>query len=181
MTALRLHDPARRPPDWMGHLSARQVAVFLRDANSEVEVNPQGAPVPRGAPSVCYVFDTLAEAERFCEERVVSVEHLWCEIYDRRGKIFPIRSYTSRRHAHRLPNRRSALRMIAIAWVLVAVTPLCFWIDYRKDGMRIVPTVVGFACFVTALRMLYWGYSELDRLKRQKIEALTKPSGGADE
>jgi hypothetical protein len=181
MTTLRLHDPARRPPEWTGHLSATQVAVFLRDAKSEVEVDPGGRPLPRGSPSVCYVFETLAEAERFCQERVSNVEHLLCDIYDRRGKIYPIRSYTSRKHMHRVPNRGSALRMIGIAWILIVVTPLMFWIDYRKDGTLVVPTVVGFACFVTALRLLYWGHSELDHLKHEKIDPATKPSGSADE
>ena len=181
MTRLLVFDRNRRPPEWMAQLSATQVAVFLRDARSEVEVDPQGVPVPRGSPSVCYVFDTLAEAEQFCEENVAKVEHLWCEIYDRRGKIYPIRSYMSRRHSHRLPNRRSALRMIVIAWLLIAITPVFFWIDYRKDGTLIVPTVVAFACFVTGLRLLYWGHSELDHLRREKIERFTKPSAGVDE
>src|SRR3954469_14763347 len=86
MTVLRLHDRSRRPPEWMAHLSATQVAVFLNDVKSHVQLDLDGRPVAKQSPSVCYVFDSLADAERFCQAKVTQIEHLLCEIYDRRGK-----------------------------------------------------------------------------------------------
>ena len=168
MYPLRLHDPARRPPEWMAHLSAAQVVVFCNDVKSHATLDPEGNRPAPGAPAVCYVFDSLAEAERFCEERVGRIEHLMCEVYDRRGKIYPLRSFVHSHHAHRIPNRASARRMIAIAWLLIAITPLMFWIDYRHEGTLIVPTVVGFACLMTGLRLLYWAYGELEHVKQNE-------------
>jgi hypothetical protein len=158
---LRLHDPQRIPRDWTGHLSSTQVAVFLCDVKTHVQLDLEGRVPVHGTPSVCYVFDSMPEAEAFCRDRADRVENILCEIYDQRGKILPLRTFTHVRYAGRVPNRASARRMIRIAWLLVVISPLLFWIDYHHDGTLIVPTVVGFACIVTALRLLYWGHSEL--------------------
>src|SRR5215212_9931592 len=105
MTKLRLNDRTRRPPEWTGHLSATQVAVFLRDIRTEVELDPQGNSVSRETPPSCYVFDSMEDAEAFCREKVEQIPRMSCEIYDRRGKIYPLRTFTHTTHAQRLPNR----------------------------------------------------------------------------
>jgi hypothetical protein len=172
MKTLRVHDPGHRPPDWAGRLSATQVAVFLRDVKREIELDLEGNPFRKGSASVVYVFDSLIEAEEFCRQKVEEIDHLLCEIYDGRGKLIdPIRTFISPAHAHRVPNRRSAMRMIAMAWLLIAISPVLFWIDYRRDGVLIVPTVVGFACIVTAMRLLYWGHGDLARVRDSESPA----------
>ena len=144
--------------------------MFLRHVKTEVEVDWDGNSVGKSAP-VCYTFDSLEEAERFCQKKVEHVEALLCEIYDRRGKIYPLRSFTHSRHAHRLPNRASAWRKILIAVLLLMIAPALFWLDYRRDGMLIVPTVVGFACIVTAGRLIGWASGEFDRARENETKS----------
>lgn len=147
-----------------------QVAVFMHDVKSHAPLDPNGKPVPRNQ-AACYVFDSMADAEQFCAEKVAAIEHLHCEIYDHRGKIYPLREFTHARHAHRIPNRASAIRMIVIAWLLLAISPVLFFWDYKHDGTLVVPTVVAFACIVTAGRLLYWGHSELSHAKQNQAKS----------
>ncbi len=92
MQPLRLHDRSRTPQEWTAHLSATQYAVFLRDADTRVALDPAGQSIPANVPAVCYCFESLADAETFCNQKIAACERMLCEIYDRRGKaIDPIR------------------------------------------------------------------------------------------
>jgi hypothetical protein len=115
------------------------------------------------------VFDSLAEAEAFCGGLTRRHERMLCEIYDRRGKaVPPLRVVTHPKSAGQVLNRRSALRKIRIGWGLLAVSPALFWLDYRSRGVLVVPTVVGFACVVSCLRLLWWGHAELDEIRHRE-------------
>jgi hypothetical protein len=171
MHPLRLHDRSRTPQEWTAHLSATQFAVFLRDADIRVALDPAGQPIPASTPAVCYCFESLADAETFCNLKIAACQRMLCEIYDRRGKaIDPIRVLTHPSRAHHLPNRRSAHRKILIAWLLLAIAPFFFWFDYRHDGALIFPTLVGFACFLTWARLLWWGHSELTIARQRETQ-----------
>ncbi len=118
------------------------------------------------------MFDTLAEAEVFGREKVDEHPQIFCEIYDHRGKaVDPIRAFTHPSRAHHLPNRRSARRKLIAAWLVLAVSAPLYWIDWRHEFLLVFPSVVGSACVVTWIRLLYWGYSELDLVhKREESE-----------
>jgi hypothetical protein len=159
----------------MGCLSETQYAVFLSDVSTGGELDLDGGGVAPNAGAACYVFDSFAEAEAFCGELVGRHERMVCEIYDSRGKaVPPLRVVThpkaAGRPGGRMGGRRSALWKIRIAWLLLAVAPPLFWLDYRSRGLLVVPTVVGFACIVTCVRLLWWGYGELEELKRGRGE-----------
>ena len=166
MTILRVHDPSRRS-GWTDDLTATQLAVFLRDVKTQMELGLDGKEISAGAPGVCYVFDSLAEAEQFCTERITQFERMQCEIYDRRGKLLdPIRTFVNPRYQRHLPTRRSARVKILIGVLLLAVVaPALFWLDWWKGGSLIVPSAVAIACVATAVRLLDWGYTELASLK----------------
>lgn len=162
MTILPLHDRTRSPADWASHLTESQHAVFLSDAASAVALTPAGEPFPRNQPPVCYVFDSLADAETFCNETAAASPRMRCDIYDRRGKaIAPRRTITHPSMAHHVPNVRSARRKHLAAWLLLIPPAPLFWLDYRHDGIWVVPTIVGFACIVTSARLFWWGHEEL--------------------
>jgi hypothetical protein len=127
-------------------------------------------------------LDSLAEAEAFCGELVSRHKRMVCEIYDRRGKaVPPVRVVTHPGTAGRLGgrgvSRQSAMWKIRIGWLLLAVAPPLFWLDYRSGGVLVVPTVVGFACIITCVRLLWWGHGELEELKRGREEVGDAPPG----
>ena len=47
MREVRLYDPERRPPNWMGHIRQGEYALFFKDTNSGQEMKADGMPVLR--------------------------------------------------------------------------------------------------------------------------------------
>jgi hypothetical protein len=169
--------PRRSPPDWNDNLADGEVAVFLSDVRSDAELTADGLPRPVQKPSVCLVFKSRSAADEWCQRRVGEIEHLKCELYDRRGMAGgPIASFVNAKYAARLPNRRTAVKMILWAVACFAVSPVLFWLDWRVRGVMILPTLVGFTLVVTGLRLLYWGFSELQLAKEREQQATNQNS-----
>ena len=55
-----------------------------------------------------------------------------------------------------------------MGWLLFAIAPPFFWYDYRREGVLILPTLIGFGCVVTWFRLLAWGYGELKIVREQE-------------
>jgi hypothetical protein len=152
MQELKLYDPDRRPKDWTDIIRPGQYAVFHSDLRTDVEKKPDGRFLAPGEESFCLVFDSLPEAEAYCEAKVAEIPSLRCDIYDHMGKSKPPRlTYVNqaqvkapRRHAH-------------WGWVLISLSVPCFWIEWHWHGTLIVPLIVGLNLVFAGLRLIYWG------------------------
>ncbi|HXA85427.1 MAG TPA: hypothetical protein VNZ47_10145, partial [Candidatus Dormibacteraeota bacterium] len=69
MQQLKLYDPARKPTEWTGLVHSGQFAVFHSDVATDVERVADGHYLQSGEDSTCLVFDSLAEAEAYCESK----------------------------------------------------------------------------------------------------------------
>ncbi len=99
MQVLKLYDPARKPTEWTGLVHAGQFAVFHSDVATDVERSADGHYLQPGEDSVCIVFDSLAEAEAYCEIKVAEIPNLRCDIYDHTGKSKPpLLTYVNKIH-----------------------------------------------------------------------------------
>src|SRR6266403_3547653 len=82
MQELKLYDPTRKPSDWTDLVHSGQYAVFHTDVQSDTEKKPDGRFLGPDEESTCLVFDSLAEAEAYCEAKVERISNLRCDIYD---------------------------------------------------------------------------------------------------
>jgi hypothetical protein len=98
---LKLYDPARKPTEWTGLIHAGQFAVFHSDIATDVERDSDGHYLQLGEDSTCLVFDSLTEAEGYCEAKVEEISSLRCDIYDHTGKSKPpMLTYVNKVHLH---------------------------------------------------------------------------------
>lgn len=162
MRELLLYDPKRRPADWNEHLADGECAVFLSDVRSDAQVTADGSPKPLTTPSVCLVFDSREVATAWCTQRVSEIEHLRCELYDRRGMApGPMATFVNPKYASRVPNRRRAKWMVIAAIACFPASVPLFWWDWRyyRGGM-VAPTFVGITLLVTGVRLLFFAWAE---------------------
>src|SRR5438094_1317999 len=89
MRELRLFDPERRPPNWMGHIREGEYALFFKDASSGQEMKSDGAYMQHPEESTCLITASIDEALDFAQPRVNASPHLRCDIYDHHGKANP--------------------------------------------------------------------------------------------
>ena len=89
MRELRLFDPERRPPNWMGHIREGEFALFFKDVSSGQEMKADGTYVQAPEESTCLVAASLDEALDFAQARVDASPQLRCDIFDHQGKANP--------------------------------------------------------------------------------------------
>ena len=152
MQELTLYDPERRPANWTDLVHAGQYAVFHTDVETDIERTAEGHYLGPGDASTCMVFDSLAEAEEYCEARVAMVPRLRCDIYDHTGKSKrPMLTYVNKIYL------KSPQKHARLGWALVAASLPCFWIEWHWHGTLVVPMIVGFNLLFGGLRLVYWG------------------------
>src|SRR5215470_15252458 len=126
MLELKLYDPSRRPPNWTGLIHPGQYAVFHCDVHTDLERKADGNSLAPDEDSTCLVFDSLEEAEAYCESKVGEIPSLRCEIYDHTGKSTPPKlTYVNQAHL-KTPGKHAFW-----GWILVAAGGVCFWIQWR--------------------------------------------------
>jgi hypothetical protein len=152
MQVLKLYDPTRKPAEWTGLVHPGQYAVFHSDIATDIEKTQDGHYLNPGEESTCAVFDSLTEAESYCEAKVEAIPNLRCDIYDHTGKSRPpMLTYVNRAHL-RAPNNR-----VRWGWTLIAASVPCFWIEWHYHGILVIPMVVGLNLIFAGLRLIYWG------------------------
>ena len=152
MQEFKLYDPTRKPSNWTDLVHPGQYAVFHTDVRSDIEKKPDGHFLGPGDDSTCLVFDSLAEAEAYCEAKVEQISNLRCDIYDHTGKSkLPTLTYVNKAYL-RSPKKHSYL-----GWILVASSLPCFWIEWHWNGTLVVPMIVGINLVFAGLRLVYWG------------------------
>jgi len=163
MQQLKLYDPARRPPEWSALVHEGQFAVFHSDVRTDVEKNQDGRYLASGEDSTCLVFDSLAEAETYCESKVETISNLRCDIYDHTGKSRPpLLTYVNKSQV------KSPRKFVVLGYSFIAASIVCFLIEWHWNGTLVVPLVVGLNLLFAACRLIYWGAggSEKRRSKR---------------
>jgi hypothetical protein len=164
MQELRLYDPNRRPPDWKDIIRRGQYAVFHSDLATDVEKRPNGRFLAPGEESACLVFDTLSEAEAYCEAKVAEVPSLRCDIYDHLGKGKPpAMTYVNQAHL-KAPRKHARW-----GWLLIAGSVVCFWIDWHWNWVLILPTVIGINMIFAGLRLIYWSGGAKGKRARRTV------------
>ncbi len=149
---LKLYDPSRKPTEWTGLVHAGQFAVFHSDVATDVERSPDGHYLQPGEDSVCVIFDSLPEAEAYCETKVEDIANLRCDIYDHTGKSKPpLLTYVNKTHLKSGSNRAKW------GWALVAASLPFFWIEHHWGNTLVVPMVIGVNLAFAGLRLVYWG------------------------
>src|ERR1051325_10781581 len=166
MQVLRLYNPARKPTEWTGLVHPGQYAVFHLDVATDVEKTADGHYLKPEEQSTCTVFDSLAEAEAYCEAKVETIPNLRCDIYDHTGKSRPpLLTYVNRIHLRSPSNR------VRWGWALIAASAPCFWIEWHYHGILVIPMVVGLNLIFAGLRLIYWGKGGTERRRAAREKA----------
>ncbi len=171
MQRVAIYNPGRVPPDRVNLLHTGQFAVFFQDVQTSVVLNADGAPWAADEAQSCFVFDSLAEAKQYCHELVESADHVRCDIFDERGMaVEPLYMIVNKRHERRIGTRASA-RWLMLSGVLAIMlsVPLC-WYDWLSRGARLWPAIFGINLFFAGVRLLLWGYGELERLRQREVD-----------
>jgi|tagenome__1003787_1003787.scaffolds.fasta_scaffold19540480_1 hypothetical protein len=168
MQQLKLYDPARKPADWTGLLHAGQFAVFHSDVATDIERSADGHYLQPGEDSTCMVFDSLAEAETYCETKVEEIPNLRCDIYDHTGKSKPpLLTYVNKIHL------KAGSTRAKWGWALVAASLPFFWIAHHWGNTLVIPMVIGVNLVLAGLRLVYWGKGGIEKRRavREKANA----------
>lgn len=168
MQELRLYDPDRRPQEWTGLVHEGQYAVFHSDVHSDVERKSDGRYLATGEYSTCLVFDSLPEAEAYCEAKVNEISNLRCDIYDHVGKSKqPMLTYVHQSH------EKSDSKRALLGWFLVALSVPCFVIEWHWNGTLVIFLIVGLNLIFAGLRLVYWGKGSSEK-RRSARETKTE-------
>ena len=173
-TEIRLFDPGRSPQDWTDIIRPTQCAVFLKDRRNSVPVAPDGQSYKNSAEVTCVLFDSLAAAQQFCKNRILSLPNLRCEIYDSGGLAHPPLlvivhpDLQDKEEAGSLSARQR--RLIALGLILASLP--FFWLARHRSNADFF-IFVAFSCVLLALRFLYWhfGVKHRENERRKRLEA----------
>ena len=165
MHSLKLYDPARKPAEWTGLVHPGQFAVFHSDVSTDVEKTAEGRYLQPGEDSTCLVFDSLAEAESYCEAKVNQITHLRCDIYDHTGKSKPpMLTYVNKIHL------TAPAKRVYWGWVLVVASLPLFWIEWHWHGTLVVPMIIGINLIFAGLRLVYWGKGGTEKRRAERTK-----------
>ncbi|MEO7271415.1 MAG: hypothetical protein ABIX28_01710 [Vicinamibacterales bacterium] len=175
MTALRLYDPDRRPPNYTDLIQPHQFVVFASEAETGSPVEADGRPFPSAEETTCLVFEALAEARSFCTDRVAEHESVRFEVFDGRGRIDePLLLIVSPARASRLEGSRQMIRLrTRIAILLFVAGPPLIYYDYRVSGGSLVlPTFLGISMILAALRLLFMnrGVRDAEHRRQERLK-----------
>ena len=181
MQIVPLYDRLREPQGWMQVIRPTEFAAFATLGDSGAICDADGVPQSSDEAS-CVIFDTLADAEAFCRDRVAQIPGLRFDIFDaagqRRPPLFTI--------VH--PSRAAALdgspaktrRNTRWAIALLAIGPPLIWFDWTfYDGVQVMPTILGINVMLIAVRLLLINvsHSSDERARRARVvQALGDPS-----
>ncbi|HEX2456265.1 MAG TPA: hypothetical protein VHI99_21385 [Vicinamibacterales bacterium] len=171
---VRLDDPDRREA-WTAGLRPTDLVAFASYDDSGAPCDADGHPFASSADVTCLVFDQLADARRFCEAKVLSAPHVRFEIVDSAGRVNPpLLVVVHPGRAHSLTgNPRSARTRRIIALVLIAGAFPLFWLDYQRDGLLILPTVLGLNMLLIGARLLFMNLTVRD-VEKERQERLSR-------
>jgi hypothetical protein len=152
-----------------------QCAVFVKDRLTSAPLSPEGQPFRSSSETTCLLFDTIAEAQQFCEAKVLERPNLCAEVFDAAGRAHPPLLVITHPGSHGSQEAGPvwSRRRKLIAVVLLLAAPPLIWIDWRRRNTLILPTFLAFNCILAGLRFLYWdfGLKLRERERQQRLEA----------
>jgi hypothetical protein len=175
MQIVRVFDPNRHPANWTDIIRPGQLAAFSKDINTGASCDAAGAPIGSPDSLTCVIFDSLAEADAFCNESVQRAPNLRFDVFESAGRALP--PLLTIVHPSRIAtldgNPRSASINKWGAIVLVAAAPILFWVDWWKyDGLLILPTILGINMLIIAARLiqLNGAHASAERARRERLQ-----------
>jgi hypothetical protein len=163
MQELRLYDPNRQPNTWTDIIRPGQYAVFHSDLSTDVEKTADGRFLRPGEESTCLVFDSLPDAEEYCEAKVEAIPSVRCDIYDHLGKGKPpTLTFVNKARVN------DPSRYVGLGWALIAAALACFWIEWHGHGNLGLALILGLNLLFAGLRLLYWGAGGSERRRATK-------------
>ena len=161
---VKLFDPERHPPNWMGHIQEGEYALFFKDANSAQQRTADG---DLAKESTCLIAASLDEALDFAQARVDASPSLRCDIYDSQGKANPPLASIVHQDQKKQENTEG-LGWKRIRWgiVLLPVGIMLVLYDWRRDWALIYPAFFGIQLIAAGARMIIWGLGTIENSRR---------------
>ena len=165
MQEIAIYDRSRKPSNWMDLIQPTQYAVFLRDAETGAEMISNGRYPEPGDVRSCLIFDSLAEAEQFCRQKVEQLPNLRCDLFDSHGRANPpVAVFVSPLYQHKLDSPAKAQRMMRWGLVGVAASLPLFGLAWVHRGEWWLAAFFGVQLLFFGLRLLHWGYGMKEEL-----------------
>jgi hypothetical protein len=171
---VKLHDPNRREA-WTADLRPTDLVAFSTCEDGSAPCDPDGRPFASVSDATCLVFERLADARKFWESQVVEQANVRFEIFDAAGRVNPpLLVVVNPNRAHALSGSpRSARRRRFIALILIVGAFPLFWLDYQRDGLVILPTVLGLNMLLIGGRLLFMNLTARD-VEKERQERLAR-------
>lgn len=173
MQTVPLYDRLREPPGWMQIIRPTEFAAFATLADSGAVCDADGVPTNSDNAS-CVVFETLAEAEAFCRDRVVAIPSLRFDILDAAGhRRPPLVTIVHPSRAAALDGSPARIRRnTRWAIALIGMGPPLIWFDWTfYDGVMVMPTILGINTVLIGVRLLMMNFSHIsdERTRRERV------------
>ncbi len=179
MRQVLLYDPTRVPREWMRLIRPGQYAVFLTDVESSAPLTADGLPVNSESEYFCLLFDSLADAESYCQDQVAKIRRLRCEVFDSAGRTNPpVSVLVNDEFAHTLDSEAKGQRLVRWGFVAIAVSVPLLWYAWRNDaGVVWWPVLVSINLVFAGLRLIQWGHGLKEEIRYRKKEAAMRLRG----
>jgi hypothetical protein len=175
MQIVRVFDPSRQPANWTDIIRPGQFVAFSKDIDTGASRDAAGASIGSPDSLTCIIFDSLAEADAFCNDSVQRAPNLRFDVFDAAGRALP--PLLTIVHPSRIAtldgNPRSARINQWGAVALVAAAPILFWVDWWKyDGLLILPTILGINMLIIAARLIQLNvaHASAERARRDRLQ-----------
>lgn len=144
-----------------------QYAVFLSDPVTHAGMRSDGRYASHEVPDTCLIFDSLDQAVEYCRLRVQQAARLRCQIFGSRGKAeSPTAVFVSPKFAWTVDSEPKGRRLMWVGLVLIAISPLLFWLDWRADWHLILPTILALQLILAGGRFIQLGWSTREAARR---------------
>jgi hypothetical protein len=119
----------------------------------------------------CLIFDSLTDAESYCQKAVSQTRSLKCEIFDSAGRVNPpVAVLVNPEFVHKLDTEASARRLVRWGFVAIAISLPLFWYAWRNNaGVVWWPVFLGINSVFAGLRLIQWGHGLKEEPKIREI------------
>jgi hypothetical protein len=136
---------------WGPPMTDSQYAVFHFDVKTMSMRDAQGQAAPQDK-DACLIFQSLEDAERYCQEKIADTPAFGCRIYGHDGTV--ARTFVDDGVYGKYHGRPAARRNLVVGGVCLAVGATCVAVDAWSGWSLIIGVVLG-------LRFLWVGTVKL--------------------
>jgi hypothetical protein len=163
---LQLQTHGRELPGKHVRISPGEYLVYHFSPKTSVRCAPNGDSLT-SLNEMGYVFDELADAERYCQSKVNESPKIGCLIYDNRWKI--VDRIVNAGYAEKLERGKSPERQLLWGTLSFVAGIALIWLDARHDWMLIIGFLVGARLAVGGLVKLVLAATSLRRPRTDSI------------